>query len=79
MQDVMKVVRLERAGEVSAREEPAPKIGPNESLVRVGAVGLCGSDLHWFTEGAIGDATLTRPLVLGHEIAGTIASENPCR
>ena len=46
--------------------------GPDEQLVRVGAVGICGSDLHWFTEGGIGDAHLAAPLVLGHEVAGTI-------
>jgi L-iditol 2-dehydrogenase len=38
----------------------------------VTAVGLCGSDLHWFAEGSIGDTRLTRPLVLGHELAGVI-------
>jgi L-iditol 2-dehydrogenase len=43
------------------------------SLVRVTAVGICGSDLHWFDKGAIGDAKLTDPLVLGHEGAGVIA------
>src|SRR5438034_705931 len=43
------------------------------SLVRVTAVGICGSDLHWWDEGAIGDARLTHPLVLGHEGAGVIA------
>jgi L-iditol 2-dehydrogenase len=43
------------------------------SLVRVTAVGICGSDLHWWDAGAIGDAKLTHPLVLGHEGAGVIA------
>jgi len=43
------------------------------SVVRVTAVGICGSDLHWWDEGAIGDAKLTHPLVLGHEGAGVIA------
>jgi len=38
----------------------------------VSAVGLCGSDLHWFTEGGIGDAQLVHPLVLGHEFAGVV-------
>jgi L-iditol 2-dehydrogenase len=46
--------------------------GP-DALVRVTAVGICGSDLHWWDEGAIGDAKLTHPLVLGHEGAGVIA------
>ena len=45
-----------------------------EVLVRVTAVGICGSDLHWWEEGAIGDAGLTHPLVLGHEGAGVIAA-----
>lgn len=39
-------------------------------MVRVKAVGICGSDLHWFSEAGIGDAQLTHPLVLGHEFAG---------
>jgi L-iditol 2-dehydrogenase len=43
------------------------------SLVQVTAVGICGSDLQWWDEGAIGDAKLTHPLVLGHEGAGVIA------
>jgi L-iditol 2-dehydrogenase len=55
-------------------DEPVPEPGPGETLVRVSAVGLCGSDLHWFSEGAIGDAQLSHPLVLGHEAAGVIAS-----
>jgi len=41
-----------------------------EALVRVKAIGVCGSDLHWFSEGEIGDAKLEHPLVLGHEFAG---------
>jgi L-iditol 2-dehydrogenase len=40
----------------------------------VTAVGLCGSDLHWFEDGSIGDAVLARPLVLGHEFAGVVAA-----
>lgn len=51
-------------------EPPVP--GPGQVTVRVTAVGLCGSDLHWFDEGSIGDTRLTRPLVLGHELAGVI-------
>src|SRR4029453_4102928 len=52
--------------------EPAPRGGGGQTLVRVTDVGLCGSDLHWFTEGGIGDARLTRPVVPGHEIAGVV-------
>ena len=69
----MKVARLHGPGDLRVADEPLPTAGPGESLVRVTAVGICGSDLHWYDESAIGDAVLTRPLVLGHEAAGVIA------
>jgi L-iditol 2-dehydrogenase len=47
--------------------------GPGMSLVRVTAVGICGSDLHWWADGGIGDARLVQPVVPGHEAAGVIA------
>jgi L-iditol 2-dehydrogenase len=53
-------------------EEPVPRPGPGDALIRVTAVGLCGSDRHWFVDGGIGDAVLTKPLVLGHEFAGIV-------
>ena len=68
----MRAARLHGLGDVRVGEEAAPVPGEGESLVRVTAVGLCGSDLHWFGEGGIGDAQLTRPLVLGHEFAGVV-------
>ena len=50
-----------------------PILELGKCLVRVKAVGVCGSDLHWFAEEGIGDAHLAKPLVLGHEFAGVIA------
>jgi L-iditol 2-dehydrogenase len=49
---------------------PVPAEG--ESLVRITAVGLCGSDLHWYDEGGIGDSRITHPIVGGHEMAGVV-------
>lgn len=69
----MKALRLHGAGDLRLADEPPPVPGPGEALVRVTAVGICGSDLHWYDESGIGDAVLTRPLVLGHEAAGVIA------
>lgn len=66
----MKVIRLHGAGDLRIHDEPVPVSGEGERRVRVKSVGVCGSDLHWFAEGEIGDAKLERPLVLGHEIAG---------
>ena len=51
-----------------------PEPGPGDALIRVGAVGLCGSDRHWVVDGGIGDAVLAAPLVLGHEFAGVVDS-----
>ena len=48
--------------------------GSGEVLVQVRASGVCGSDLHWFADGGIGDAKLVQPLVLGHECAGVTES-----
>jgi L-iditol 2-dehydrogenase len=64
------VVRLHGIGDLRQCDEPIPTPGPGESLVRVTAVGVCGSDLHWFSEAGIGDMRLKQPLVLGHEFAG---------
>jgi len=66
----MKSVRLHGAGDLQIHDEPVPVAGDGEKLVRIKSVGVCGSDLHWFSEGSIGDAKLERPLVLGHEFAG---------
>jgi L-iditol 2-dehydrogenase len=74
----VRTARLYAAGDLRVAEEPVPEAGAGLSLVRVTAVGICGSDLHWWDEGAIGDAGLAHPLVLGHEGAGVIA-EGPRR
>jgi L-iditol 2-dehydrogenase len=66
----MKSARLHGTGDLRIHDEPDPVMGEGERLVRIRAVGVCGSDLHWFSEGEIGDAKLERPLVLGHEFAG---------
>jgi L-iditol 2-dehydrogenase len=68
----MLAARLYGIGDLRVADEPGPEVPPGHSLVRVTAVGLCGSDLHWYAEGGIGDAVLRRPLVIGHELAGVI-------
>ncbi|MEV0650452.1 zinc-binding dehydrogenase [Phytomonospora sp. NPDC050363] len=70
----MKVARLHGIGDIRVGEEPDPVPGAGQSLVRVTAIGLCGSDLHWYGEGGIGDAQLSAPLVVGHEFAGVVES-----
>jgi L-iditol 2-dehydrogenase len=68
----MRAARLHGIGDIRIGDEPAPDPGPDESLIRVRSVGICGSDLHWYEDAGIGDATLSAPLVVGHEFAGVI-------
>src|SRR5450759_3095459 len=70
----MRVARLHGVGEVRIHDEPIPTPNASDSLVRITAVGICGSDLHWFSDAGISDAKLNRPLVLGHEFAGVVES-----
>lgn len=68
----MKVARLHGQRDIRLGDEAVPTAAADEQLVRITGVGLCGSDRHWFLEGGIGDAVLSKPLVLGHEICGVI-------
>jgi L-iditol 2-dehydrogenase len=70
----MQCALLHAPGDVRVEQRPDPVAESGASLVRVTSVGLCGSDLHWFAAGAIGDAAISRPLVLGHEMAGVVVS-----
>jgi L-iditol 2-dehydrogenase len=79
----IEVARLHAAGDLRLAREAAPLPGEDEVRVTVLAVGLCGSDLHWFEEGSIGESTLDHPLVLGHEFSGrlddgTLVVADPC-
>jgi L-iditol 2-dehydrogenase len=67
-----KVLRIHGPGDLRLQGEPKPVPGPDEALLRITAVGICGSDLHWLEDASIGDAVLNKPLVLGHEFAGII-------
>ena len=70
----MKALRLYGPGDLRLVAEAPPVPGPGEELVRVKAVGICGSDLHWYSESGIGDVRLSQPVLLGHEAAGVIES-----
>ena len=69
----MKAARLYGKQDIrldNVSEPPAPKKG--EVLIRVGAVGVCGSDLHTYEDARIGDTALESPLILGHEFMGEV-------
>ena len=59
-------------GRIVVEDRAVPEIGPHDVLVRVRSVGVCGSDVHYFEHGRIGDFVVRSPLVLGHEASGTV-------
>jgi L-iditol 2-dehydrogenase len=73
----MRVSVLRGAGDVVVEQRPVPRPGRGEVLVRVTAVGVCGSDVHYYEHGRIGPYRVDHPLVLGHEACGTVASAGP--
>ncbi len=63
---------LHRAHDVRLEERMTPQPAPHEVLVEIAAVGVCGSDVHYYEEGRIGQYVVEQPLVLGHEAAGVV-------
>ncbi len=68
----MRVAVLSDDLELGIEERSKPRPGPDEVLVRIGSVGICGSDVHYYEHGRIGDYVVDSPLVLGHESAGEV-------
>lgn len=63
---------LARPGSIVLEDRPVPRPAAGEVLVEVRAVGVCGSDVHYFKEGRIGPFVVESPLVLGHEAMGVV-------
>lgn len=61
-------------GALSVRQIPLPSVASDEVLVKIAAVGVCGSDVHYYRRGSIGGFVVSQPLVLGHECSGTIVA-----
>jgi len=71
----MKAAKLFGPRDMRIVDVPEPRApGVGEALIQVGAVGVCGSDLHTYEDGRIGDTVVREPLVLGHEFAGTVVA-----
>ena len=64
---------LERRGELALRDIDIPgDLGPDDVRIRIHTVGICGSDVHYYTHGHIGRFEVLEPMVLGHEASGTV-------
>lgn len=72
MEGKMKVAVMLGIGKMGFEEREIPKVKDDEVLVKLEYVGICGSDLHYYETGAIGDYVVEPPFVLGHEPGGTV-------
>ena len=71
----MQSLVLERKHELSLREFPIEReevLGPRDLRIKLHTVGICGSDVHYYTHGGIGEFIVRAPMILGHEAAGTV-------
>jgi D-xylulose reductase len=72
----MRALVLERKGVLSLRDIDLPLVlGPEDVKIKLHTVGICGSDVHYYTHGAIGAYVVKSPMVLGHEAAGTVVEK----
>ncbi|MCU1521156.1 MAG: sorbitol dehydrogenase [Arthrobacter sp.] len=70
----MRAAVLKRQGDMAMETLPVPQLEADQVLVQVAAVGICGSDVHYYEHGRIGDYVVDHPLILGHELSGRIAA-----
>ena len=73
----MKAAVLHPEGDLEIEDRPVPEPGPDEVLVAPRLVGICGSDLHYYKEGRIGDWRVLEPHVLGHEFSAVVEQVGP--
>jgi L-iditol 2-dehydrogenase len=69
----MKAVYLTGLRQMELRQAPAPRLAsPGDMLLRIDTLGVCGSDIHYYTQGRVGTQVVEFPQILGHEFAATI-------
>lgn len=77
MTEKVKAARLYKPGDIRIEEMDKPRIRPDQVLIQVQAVGVCGSDVHYYKTGRIGHYVVESPLILGHECSGIIEEIGP--
>jgi L-idonate 5-dehydrogenase len=71
----MKAVVVHGAGDLRIEDRPVPAPGAGEVLLEMTHGGICGSDLHYYRDGAVGAFAVREPLTLGHEVVGRVAGD----
>lgn len=71
--ETMNISILNKPFDMELKEVTVPQLGANDVLVKVMAVGVCGSDVHYYEHGRVGEFIVEKPLILGHECSGIVA------
>ena len=69
---IMKAWKWHHSGDMRMVTLPKPQVEGHEALIRVEALGVCGSDIHYYRDGRIGENMIKEPTILGHEYAGIV-------
>lgn len=73
MSDTNLTAILYKKGDIRLEDQPIPEPGPGQVQLCMSDVGICGSDVHYWQHGAIGDFIVKAPMILGHEAAGVVS------
>jgi D-xylulose reductase len=76
----VKALVLEEKHRLSLRDFPIEReeaLGPRDVRIKLHTVGICGSDVHYYTHGAIGPFVVKEPMILGHEASGVVVETGP--
>jgi L-idonate 5-dehydrogenase len=73
----MLACRIHAKEDLRVEAAEVPTIGPGDVLLRLGAAGICGSDLHYYFEGRNGSFVVREPLIPGHEASGVVEAVGP--
>ncbi|WP_436862098.1 NAD(P)-dependent alcohol dehydrogenase [Staphylococcus caeli] len=71
--EMMRISLLNKPFDMETKEVKVPEIGATDVLVKVMAFGVCGSDVHYYEHGRVGEFVVEKPLILGHECSGVVA------
>ncbi len=74
MSETMLAAVLHGIRDLRVEERPVPELAPGKVLLRIRRAGICGTDVHYFEEGRVGQFAMSAPFILGHEITGEVVA-----
>lgn len=76
-QNMYYIILIPKTLSLFQEQTPIEEPGDNEVLLEIHCVGICGSDVHYFSHGQLGDFKLCDPMIIGHEASGIVSKVGP--